>query len=110
MLRKAFKRLFPYRSLISMPRPVTDEKQLQSIQSLSNRLVRSEFEDKLNLLRANIGNNLKPKRLGGSILTLRDFIKLAEEQCKALNEKATDFRASSFFVERNEAAKIHKGS
>lgn len=40
-LRKAFKRLFPYRSLLSMPRPVTDEKQLQSIQSLSNRQLRS---------------------------------------------------------------------
>lgn len=100
--------MFPYRSLISMPRPLTDEKQLQSIETLSQKLLRTEFEDKLNVLRMHIGNNLKPKRSGGVVLTLEAFIGFAEEQCKALNEQKTDFHSTSFFVEMNEVVALQK--
>jgi hypothetical protein len=70
--------LFPYRSLISLPRPVIDERQLQHIESMPVRQIRPEFEDKLEILRVRVGNNLKPKRIAGNIVTLGDFIKLTE--------------------------------
>lgn len=86
-----------------------DEKRLQNIQSLSHVELRPEFEDKLNLLRMHIGNNLKPKRAGGSILTLGGFVELLETQCKAMNDQGIDFRGSSFFVEKQEISNLLRG-
>lgn len=84
-IRRLIKHFFKDRDCQTLVRPVEDEKQLQTLNSLRNEDLRSEFVDQINILRQKIFKKVKPKLLKNQVINGPMLIELAEAYVKALN-------------------------
>jgi len=69
-----------------MVRPTEEEKDLQSLQKLSDEKLRPEFLEQMLSLRSRIFKRVKPKALNGKFITGELFIELCHAYTQAINK------------------------
>ena len=77
---------FKERDCVTIVRPVFDVKDLNRLNSIPSRALRSEFLSKLNIIREKILTKCQPKQINGINLTIRMFCNLARSYVQAINE------------------------
>ena len=85
-VRRLIKQVFPDRDCFTLVRPVEQEKQLQSLQSMPDAQLRPEFVEQMTLLRGKIFKKVRPKQLNGKTMTGEMLLELATAYTAAINE------------------------
>lgn len=65
--------------------PCTDERDIKQLASMNNKDIRPEFQNQVNIIRQKIFTQCGPKKLNGSYLSSRMYVKMAEEYVKSIN-------------------------
>lgn len=87
-IRRLIKSFFKDRSCYTMIRPVTNEENLQNLESMDESEIRKDFLDQVVKLRNRVTHSIKPKTLNGQTLTPGMYITLAQSYVEALNTGA----------------------
>ena len=84
-IRRVITSVFSERDCFPLVRPLEDEKAIQSLQSVPDEKLRSEFLEQMNLLRAKICKKIKPKKLNGNFISGDMLLELCEAYTKTFN-------------------------
>lgn len=84
-IRKVIKDSFKQRDCFLMVRPITDESKLQSLNSLPETELRSEFLEQVMILRKKILKNIKIKEFSGTSLLGDSLVSMVESYITAIN-------------------------
>ena len=95
-VRAAIKRLFPRRGAAALVRPVSDERDLQRLDSLPESALRPEFRQGMKDLTSRVLSLAAPKRLGRSLVTGPALAALAQAYVSAINGGAVPSIASAW--------------
>ena len=84
-IRHVLSTVFPSRECVPLVRPVTDEKQLQRMQTLELKDLRAEFRTEMDALRERVRRQVRPKMVEGTTVTGSAYLSLAEAYVQAIN-------------------------
>lgn len=87
-IRNSIKQLFRYRDCVTLVRPVVDEKQLKTIDSIPYSQLRPEFRRESELLVAKILDEAPVKQINGQNLNGESFVQLLMVYTEAINSGA----------------------
>lgn len=87
-IRSAIKNLFRDRDCVTLVRPVVDERQLKTIDSLPYNQLRPEFREQSEELVQKILDEVPPKQIHGHNLTGDSFVQLLRLYVQAINSGA----------------------
>ena len=77
-IRRLIKHFFKDRDCFTMVRPVEEEKELQSLQTMPDDQLRTEFVQQTNQLRKKIFRRVKPKTLNSQFITGEMLLELCQ--------------------------------
>jgi len=80
--------VFPNRDCVCLVRPVTDEDQLQTLDSIPYESLRDKFREGMSILKDKVLKGLPPKLLFGKSINGRAFVNLAKTYVEAINTGA----------------------
>jgi len=84
-LRDVIRDLFRDRDCVTVVRPVAEESDLRNVQRLPYESLRPQFRTQVEAFVKKVYMSLKPKTIGGSVISGAMFANLASEYCKAIN-------------------------
>lgn len=84
-IREGIVNFFRERDCITMVIPCTDEKDLRRLESLPPTAIRPEFHAQVNKIREKIFTQCGPKRLNGSYISSRMYVKMLQEYVNSIN-------------------------
>ncbi|CDW76855.1 guanylate-binding n-terminal domain containing protein [Stylonychia lemnae] len=84
-IRRLVKHFFKDRDCFTLVRPVEEEKQLQSLQSMPDEHLRQEFLQSINQLRTKIFKRVRPKTLNSKFITGEMLLELCYAYTDAIN-------------------------
>ena len=84
-IRHVLSTVFPSRDCVPLVRPITDERQLQRMQSLDVKELRAEFRTQMDALRERVRTQVRPKTVEGVTVTGSAYLSLAEAYVRAIN-------------------------
>ncbi|MCQ2816723.1 MAG: hypothetical protein MJ252_05590 [archaeon] len=87
-IRTMVKEYFKDRNCVTLVRPLTEEGNLQNLDSMEPSKLRREFLDQVSALRKIVLNSIRPKKMNGNILTGDMFIELVKNYVSKINEGA----------------------
>jgi len=85
-IRRLILNFFKDRDCFTMVRPTENEKDLQSLQKMSDAELRPEFLEQMASLRQRIHKRIKPKVLNGKFITGEMLVELCEAYTAAINK------------------------
>ena len=85
-VRRLIRHFFSERDCFTMVRPVEDERLLQNLAVVADDMMRDEFANQVNMLRARSLKKVRPKTIKGRPINGPMLIQLAKSYVEALNE------------------------
>eukprot|EP00762_Andalucia_godoyi_P002813 ANDGO_04520.mRNA.1 Atlastin len=89
VIRKTIKEMFQERHVVTMVRPVTEERQLQSLDRVQFEHLRPEFRSQLEYLRETIMNSMRMKQFGNVRVDGPMFVEFARVFCASISKGET---------------------
>lgn len=100
---------FQDRDCYTMVRPTENEKDLQSLQSLSDKEMRPEFCNQMQQLRQRIFKRVKPKSLNGRFITGATLLELCLSYTEAINKGSVPCIENAWtYVCKNESQRAQR--
>jgi len=84
-IRHVLSTVFPSRDCVPLVRPITDERQLQRMQTLDVKELRPEFRSLMDALRQRVLTQVRPKTVEGVTVTGSAYLSLTEAYVRAIN-------------------------
>lgn len=87
-IREGIVNFFRERDCLTMVIPCTDERDIRKLDTLPKTAIRPEFNSQVNKIREKIFTQCGPKRMNGSYVSSRMYVKMLEEYIKSINSGA----------------------
>lgn len=84
-IREGIVNFFRERDCITMVMPCMNEKDIRKLETLPKTAIRPEFNSQVNKIRNKIFTQCGPKKLNGSYLNSRMYLKMVQEYVKAIS-------------------------
>ena len=87
-IRRLLKEFFKDRDCCTLIRPISNEGDLQKLETIDQKELRPEFLEQIDMLRNKVLNNIKPKTLNSRLLNGEMLVALIESYVLAVNKGA----------------------